>query len=133
LREVLRVPSSYRYALFDRDAKFSGDVRRLLKASGITVVRATIRSPWQNGIAERWVGSIRREMLDHVIALNERHSLRLGGEYIRYYHRDRTYIGLNKATLAARRIESRPIAPSNVVAVARIAGLHHRYTWSAAA
>ena len=44
-----------------------------LKASGIKPLRTSVRSPWQNGIAERWVGSVRREMLDHVIPLNERH------------------------------------------------------------
>jgi transposase InsO family protein len=57
--------------LFDRDAKFGDEVLGLLKASGIEPVRTSLRSPWQNGIAERWVGSIRRELMDHVITLNE--------------------------------------------------------------
>ena len=96
LREALPRPCPYRYILFDRDSKFGGEVREFLKASGIQPVRTSFRSPWQNGVAERWVGSCRREMLDHVIPLHERHLLRLGLEYITYYHEDRTHIGLNK-------------------------------------
>lgn len=133
LREALPWPCPYRYILFDRDAKFGGEVREFLKASGIQAVRTSIRSPWQNGVAERWVGSCRREMLDHIIPLHERHLLRLGREYITYYHEDRTHIGLHKETPAVRRVESHPIPASPLLALPRIGGLHHRYTWSAAA
>src|SRR5262252_5993676 len=65
LREALPLPGPYRYVIFDRDRKFSTEVRTFLKASGIKPVRMSVRSPWQNGVAERWVASIRREMLDH--------------------------------------------------------------------
>ena len=58
---------------------------------------------FSNGVAERWVGNIRREMLDHVIPLDERHLVRLSLEYVRYYHDDRTHIGLNQETPAAGR------------------------------
>ena len=67
LREALPLPCPYRYVIFDRDCKFGTEVRSFLKASGIKAVRTSVRSPRQNGVAERWVGSIRREMLDHVI------------------------------------------------------------------
>jgi transposase InsO family protein len=59
--------------LFDRDAKFGGDVREFLKASDIKPIRTSVRSPWQNGIAEGWIGSARRDLFDHVIPLNEQH------------------------------------------------------------
>jgi hypothetical protein len=72
-------------------------------------------------------------MLDHVIPLHERHLLRLAHDYIRYYHQDRTHIGLDKETPAVRSIERRPTSPSTVIALPRVGGLHHRYTWSAAA
>jgi transposase InsO family protein len=72
--------------LLDRDAKFGNDVFDFLKASGIEAIRTSPRSPWQNGIAERWVGSCRREMLDHVIPLNEQHLRRLVHEYLVYYN-----------------------------------------------
>jgi len=76
LREALPLPC-HRYILFDRDAKFGSEVRDILKAGGIQAVRTSVRSPWQNGVAGRWVGSCRREMLDHVIPLHEQHLLRL--------------------------------------------------------
>jgi hypothetical protein len=79
------------------------------------------------------VGTIRRDLLDHVIPLNERHLLRLSQAYIRYYDEDRTHIGLKKETPSGRTIEKRPCAASQVVALPRIGGLHHRYSWSAAA
>jgi len=65
LREALSLPCRYRHVLFARDSKFGSDVVEFLKASGIQPMRTSVRSPWQNGIAERWVGSARREMLDH--------------------------------------------------------------------
>jgi transposase InsO family protein len=86
--------------VFDRDAKFGGDVFGFLKTSGLTPVRTSVRSPWQNGVAERWVGSCRLEMLDHVIPLNEQQLRRLGRDYLTYYHEDRTHIGLAKETPA---------------------------------
>jgi hypothetical protein len=84
-REALPLPCPYRYVLFDRDAKFGGDVFEFLQASAMKPIRTSVRSPWQNGVAERWVGSIRREVLDHIIPLNDRHLRRLAREYIAYY------------------------------------------------
>jgi transposase InsO family protein len=84
LREAPPLPFRCRYMLFHRDAKFGSDVFEFLKASGIQPIRTGVRSPWQNGIAERWVGSTRREVLDHVISLNEQHLRRLGREYLAY-------------------------------------------------
>ena len=133
LREALPLPCRYRYVLFDHDAKFGRDVWEFLKASGIEPIRTSVRSPWQNGIAERWIGSARREVLDHVIPLNEQHLRRLGREYLAYYHNDRTHIGLEKTPPTERPIEPRPNATSGIQALPRIGGLHHRYTWSVAA
>ena len=96
-------------------------------------MRTTIRSPWQNGVAERWVGSARRELLDHVIPLNEFHLRRLGREYLAYYHQDRTHIGLNKNTPAERAVESRSPLQTRIVSTSRLGGLHHRYHWLEAA
>src|SRR5205085_8125655 len=95
--------------------------------------RTSVRSPWQNGVAEGWVGSIRREVLDHVIPLNDQHLRRLGREYIAYYHADRTHLGLEKTTPESRPVEQRPTEPSRPLALPRIGGLHHRYTWPTAA
>ena len=64
-------------ALFDRDQKFGFEVIAAVKATRIIPKRTSFRSPWQNGIAERWVGSCRRDLLDHIVALNERKLKRL--------------------------------------------------------
>lgn len=87
-------------------------------------VRTSFASPWQNGVAERWVESCRRDMLDHVIAVNERHLKRLLSEYVRYYHEDRTHLGLRKET-PNRRAPSKSLG--RVLSHNRLSGLHHRY------
>ena len=87
-------------------------------------VRRSFESPWQNGVAERWVESCRRDLLDHVIAVNERHLKRLLSEYVGYYHEDRTHLGLGKGTPNHRR---RSIASGRAVSHERLGGLHHRY------
>jgi hypothetical protein len=61
----------------------------------ISPARTSFQSPWQNGVAERWVESCRRDLLDHGIALNERHLRRLLSDYVRYYHEDRTHLDLD--------------------------------------
>src|SRR6266849_5233707 len=73
LREAWAFKEPHRFLLFDRDAKFGDDVVSAVREMGSQPTRTTFRSPWQNGVAERWVGSCRRDLLDHVIILNERH------------------------------------------------------------
>jgi putative transposase len=86
MREAWPYTPAQRFLLFDRDAKFGNDVVSSAKEIGSSPLRTAFRSPWQNGVAERWVGSCRRDLLDHVIVLNERHLKRLMAEYVRYYH-----------------------------------------------
>jgi transposase InsO family protein len=69
LREAVPEAGPYRYLMLDHDSKFNGDVITLLEVTGLRPKRTSVQTPWQNGIAERWVGSCRREILDHVIAL----------------------------------------------------------------
>ena len=120
-----------RFLIFDRDSKFSADVVSTVKAIGSQPVRTAFRSPWQNGIAERWVGSVRRDLLDHVIVLNERHLRRLLKDYVRYYHEDRTHLGLGKDTPGGRVPASGPSNRHKVISLPRLDGLHHRYTVAA--
>jgi hypothetical protein len=88
---------------------------------------------WQNGIAERWVGSCRREILDHVIVLNEKHLRRLVQDYVNYHHQDRTHDSLHKDTPNRRPAEKRPSPTAKIISGARLGGLHHRYGWGEAA
>ena len=99
-------------------------------ALGIETVRTTPRSPWQNPYAERIIGSIRRECLDHVIVCNEHHLRRLLVDYFEYYHAARTHLGLKKDTPIPRAIEGPE--PGKVVALPFVGGLHHRYSRRAA-
>src|ERR1019366_6810756 len=102
LREAFPYDSAPRFLLFDHDAKYGLEVPASIRSLKMTPVRTSIRSPWQNGVAERWVGSCRRDLLDHVIALDERHLKRLLSQYVSYYHHDRTHLGLDKQTPAGR-------------------------------
>jgi transposase InsO family protein len=81
--------------------KFGGDVFEFLQASGVQPILISARSPWQNGVAERWIGSARREVLDHVIPLTDQHLRRLVREYVAYHHEDRTHIALEKTTTSS--------------------------------
>ena len=96
LREAFPYDSQHKYLILDRDAKFGAAVNDAVKTIGLKAVRTSFRSHWQSGEAERWVGSCRRDFLDHVIPLNQRHLKRLLSEYIRYYHLDRTPPGIGE-------------------------------------
>jgi len=124
LREAFPFGSAPRFVIFDRDAKYGLEVPAAVRSLGVNPVRTSFESPWQNGVAERWVGSCRRDLLDHIIAVDERHLKRLLAEYIRYYHEDRTHLGLAKETPDAR---TRTIASGHVLSHLRLGGLHHRY------
>jgi len=132
LRETFPDSARHRYMILDRDSKLSADVIGFLRSSGIEAVRTSVRSPWQNGLAERWVGGARRECFDHVIALDEAHVRRLAREYIAYFHSDRTHDGLAKDTPAGRAVEAKS-AGAELISLPRVGGLHHRYTWNAVA
>src|SRR6267378_2311374 len=98
LREAFPFEASHKYLILDCDQKFEFEVIAAVKATRIIPKRTSFRSPWQNGIAERCVGSCRRDLLDHIVALNERHLKRLLSEYVHYHHEDRTHLGLEKGT-----------------------------------
>ncbi len=102
------------------------------KATGLQPKRTSIRAPWQNGTAERWIGSCRREILDHIIALNEQHLGRIVREYVNYHHEDRIHDSL-KDTPNQRLVEQRPSATASVILMTRLGGLRHRYGWREAA
>lgn len=106
LRFAFSDPFPYRYVIFDRDAKFGKDVVEFLRSAGLRGLRSSIQYPWQNGTAERWVGSARRDVMDHVIPLNEHHLRRHIREYVTYYHEDRTHTGLEKSAPGNRPVET---------------------------
>ena len=133
LREAFPESGSYRYAILDGDAKFGEDVTELLTASGMKPTRTSPASPWQNGVAERWIGSCRRELLDQLVVLNDVHLRRLIRDYIAYYHADRIHDSLKKDAPTMRPVSCKPDQSARLVSVPRMGGLHHRYDWQRAA
>ena len=124
LRDAFPFEASHKYLIFDRDQKFGFEVIAAVTATRMIPKQTSFRSPWQNGVAERWVGSCRRNLLDHMVALNERHLMRLLSEYVRHHHEDRTHLGLEKGTPDGR---IRSEASGRVLSQERLGGLHHRY------
>jgi len=98
---------------------------------GLESTRTSYHSPWQNGVAERFVGTARRDLLDHTIVLDDGHLRRLLSEYLAYYHGDRTHLGVEKDAPVARPVELHPAGAAAVRAERRVGGLHHRYVWAA--
>lgn len=133
LREAFPFDSAPRYLIHDRDYTFQNEVQAALRSLSITPVRTSFRSPWQNGVAERFIGTLRRELLDHVIVLGERHLRGLIDDYVAYYNRDRTHLAAGKDSPAGRPVELRPGPDATVVSLPRVGGLHRRYAWRRAA
>ena len=121
------------YLVLDRDTIFSAAVVTAIASMGLEPTRTSYQSPWQNGVAERFVGTVRRDMLDHVIVLDGEHLRRMLSEYLAYYHGDRTHLGVGKDAPVARPEELRPAGAAAVHAQRRVGGLHHRYVWAVAA
>jgi len=133
LREAFPEVASYRYVILDRDAKFDGVVVSFLQRAGLTPKRTSVQSPWQNGIAERWIGSCRRELFDHVIPLNQQHLRRLVRDYRAYYQEDRIHDALGKDAPNLRPAEKKTSPEATVISSDRLGGFHHRYSWREAA
>ncbi len=123
--EAFPEETGLRYLIRDRDAIYGTEFQRRVEGMGLVQVPIAPRSPWQNAYAERFVGSLRRECLDHVIALNERHVCRVVSSYARYYNRARTHLALAKDAPEPRGIQAR--AMGCIVAFPEVGGLHHRY------
>ena len=127
--ETFPYESAPRDLIGDRDSIYSEWFRQRVKGMGIEEVLIARRSPWQNPYCERLIGSIRRECLDHLIVLNERHLLRILSSYFDYCHDSRTHLSLARNAPNPREVE--PRSRGKVVATPQVGGLHHRYTRAA--
>jgi transposase InsO family protein len=111
------------YLIRDRDGVYGATVARRLRAMGIRDKPIAPGSPWQNGFAERLIGSIRRECVDHMIILGEAHLRRILKKYAAYYNEFRTHRSLNKDSPIHRAIQHR----GRIVSAPVLGGLHHHY------
>jgi len=132
LRDAFPNETFLRFLIYDNDSIFSERVTESIRNIGVEPMRTAFRSPWQNGIAERWVGSARREWLDHVIVLNEKHLRHLLRAYVDDYNADRVHTKLPDSPMG-RPSEHRPSPQAHVIGLPRVGGLHHRYEWQEAA
>jgi len=118
------------YLLRDRDSVYGHVFRQRVKGMGVGEVLSAPHSPWQNPFAERLIGSIRRECLNHVLVLGESHLRRILARYFAYYHGARTHLSLHKDAPHGRPIE--PPELGRIIPIREVGGLHHRYTRRAA-
>ena len=112
-----------RYLIRDRDSIYGDDVGLRITSMGIEELLTAPRSPWQNPYAERLIGSIRRDCLNHFVILNARHLKRTLATYFVYYHRSRTHLGLEKQSPILRQVSS----IGKIIEIPQLGGLHHRY------
>lgn len=129
LREAFPWEEAPRYLLRDRDHAIAGWAETA-KTMGIEELLTAPRAPWQNAYAERFIGSARRECLDHVIVFNAAGLQRMMTRYCAYYNHSRTHLSLNKDAPLPR--PSVAPADGRLVAIPQVGGLHHRYERHAA-
>jgi putative transposase len=118
------------YLLRDRDQVYGAQFRHRVKGKRIAEVLTVPQSPWQNPVAERLIGSVRRECLNHVLVLGERHLRHVLTCYFAYYHQARTHLSLDKDAPDGRPIE--PPGLGTIIPIPEVGGLHHRYVRRAA-
>jgi transposase InsO family protein len=112
-----------RYLIRDRDRVYGAAAMRRLRAMGIRDKPIAPGSPWQNGFAERLIGSIRRECVDHIVVLGETHLRRILKSYARYYNETRTHRSLDKDAPISRPVQR----TGGIISHALLGGLHHHY------
>jgi len=130
LIEACGPEDSSRYLIRDRDQVYGERFSRQAKMLDIRQTVIAPRSPWQNAYAERVIGSIRRECLDHIVVIGERHLRGILSSYVDYYNETRTHLALAKDAPEPRRAQGP--SQGGVVEVPRVGGLHHEYLRRAA-
>jgi putative transposase len=128
LREATPFGAAPRYLLHDRDSKYGALFARVAATSNITVLTTPYRAPRANASCERFLGSVRRACLDHLLLLGERHLRRALGEYVAYSNQARPHQGSGQAIPErATPLEQQPQGGGRVVAIPVLGGLHHDY------
>src|SRR5437879_1844577 len=130
LIEACGLEEAPRHLIRDRDQVYGERFSRQARTLDIREVVIAPRSPWQNAYAERVIGLMRRECLDHVVVIGERHLLGILSKYVDYYNGTRTHLSLAKDAPEPRSVQ--PPSQGSVVDVPRVGGLHHEYLRRAA-
>ena len=114
------------FVIRDRDAKFGPDFDRVAKGAGIRVLKTAIRAPLMNATCEHFLGGVRRECLDHIIILGERHLLSVLGEYVPHFNSSRPHQGLGQKVPVPSKEDGSAVG-GRIVALPVLGGLHHDY------
>jgi putative transposase len=119
--------AEFRLLVRDRDSKFTGIFDAVFASEGIRILRTPVRAPRANAIAERWVGTARRELLDRMLIVNRRHLMAVLTEYVAHFNNHRPHRALSQA--APLRLLLPPAAPSQLQVRRRdlLSGLIHEY------
>jgi transposase InsO family protein len=132
-REAIPADHTYRFVIHDRDAIFSQEVDQSIRHMGLRVLKTPVRTPVANAICERVIGTMRRECMDFVIPLNERHLYDILKEWVAHYNEDRPHMslgpGLPRLLLPVPLQAHRHRLPTALRVGARpiLGGLHHDY------
>ena len=130
IAEAFLWDSAPRYLLHDRGCIYGAEFHQRVAEMGILEVLTAPRAPWQNAYAERFIGSLRPECLDHIIIFNEASLRRILKRYFEYYDHSRTHLSLEKDAPASRTVQHPELG--SVIALPQVGGLHHRYERRAA-
>ena len=134
LREATPDGRGPRYLIHDHDAKFGPEFDRLAAASGIEVIRTPIRAPRANAICERFLGSVRRGCVDHVLILGERQLRRVLAAYVAHFNEGRPHQGIGQR-IPTSSVAAPPPSTTEIrqgaIGVPILGGLHHEYRWAA--
>ena len=118
-----------RFLIRDRDGIYGDYFTKRVESMDIEEVPIAARSPWQNPYCERVIGSVRRECVNHLIVLSERHLVCILTEYFEYYHNSRPHLSLDRNSPTPRDVE--PPSRGEVISTGQVGGLHHRYSRAA--
>ena len=135
-RTAITGEAAHRFLIHDRDAIYAPAVDRAVASMGLRVLKTPVRTPQANAFCERLIGTIRRECLDWLIPLNERHLRRILREWVTHYNRGRPHASLGPGIPEASPAGNWLVAAGHhfparcrVVATPILGGLHHEYRW----
>jgi transposase InsO family protein len=134
LREATPEGAGPRFLVHDHDPKYGPAFARVAAASAIDVIRTPIRAPRANAVCERFLGSVRRECVDHLLILGERHLGRVLAAYVAHFNEGRPHQGIGQripASIAAAPPPRGTDTTRGVIGVPVLGGLHHEYRWAA--
>jgi transposase InsO family protein len=131
LREATPFGVRPRYLIRDNDSKYGSQMARVAATSRIEILRTPVRAPRANAMCERFLGSVRRECLDHLLILHERHLGRVLQDYVTYFNRARPHQGIDQTIPQGMTLEVRGPSDGTIVSIPVLGGLHHDYRHAA--